>query len=344
MKKHFKRTAITTALILAINCFTAVTLAQETEYGFKSNENETQYSSDNAVLHEKQYSDYDLAVSNLLRMGWTMDEINDLPEEEILKYSNVISFETSENYLCTYIDEDGCEQTVAVSKDMYEYTRAKTANKESITDNKLSKMSSNGKLSITPIWSSENYSSYAFSNKMSQKANLTWKGNNTYFANYRCEWETEPNVQWRDAVYICNNSGLDPSFSTSYFVYKYDRYRNLMNEEVWREWKDNYVIGDGYLVQETSKNGVGYVFDFSEDIIGNDDYISETSNHRIYMSNSYAVNSGYNSVVTSAGYYHATSKLANTKIDDITSTGVTLNSNLFIELCDPTLYLNATNY
>ncbi len=345
MKSKFSFLAKTTALVIAASCFSWAAHAETDTQNTSLNEAAPAYSHGEISRQAKQYSDYDLSVSNLLKMGWTMAEISDLSEDEILKYSDIINYQTAENYICSYSDENNEEHLVSVPKDVFDHVISKNNTEEDKNAKvEISSMSSSGKLNISPIWSSEYYDSYAFDGKMKQTANLTWKGNNTYFSNYRCEWVEEPSVQWREAIYICNNGGLNPSFSTSYFVYKYNRYRNLMSEEVWREWKNNDVIGEGYLEQKTSKNGVGYTFDFSKDIIGSDDFLTETRNHRIYMSNSYTVNPGYNSVVTCAGYYHATSILANTFLTDITSTGGILESNNHIELCNPTLYLNATNY
>ena len=342
MKNYFKRTAMAVVFVLAINCFTAVTFAQETKYNLKSDENETPYSSDNEFPQEKQYSDYDLAISNLLKMGWSMSEINDLPESEILKYSNVISFETAENYLCTYIDEENEEKIVSVPKDVYDHI----INKENIdkdnADSELSNMSSNGKLSISPIWSSEYYDSYAFDGKMSQRANLTWMGNNTYFTNYRCEWTENPNVMWKDIMYIYNG-GMNAKMDTSYFVYKYERPFYSSNTQI-LEYSATTET-NGKIKRYPYNTGIGFVFQLFNPghVYENGSQQDYTHSHRMYMSYDLDIWAGRNSVVTCAGYYHSTSVLSNPSITNITSSGAVLTNSNFLTLGNPTLYLNATN-
>lgn len=345
MEKKLKHLIIFIVLVLTFNCFCVTTFARDNTQSESEDITQPIISSGKICSYSKQYSEKNIAVSNLLKMGWTMTEISDLSEDEILKYSNVVSYETSESYICSYTDENNEEQVVSVPKDVFDHVVSKSKAKENENAGiEISNMSSNGKLSISPIWSSEYYDAYVFSGKMSQKANLTWMGNNTYFSNYRCEWVTEPNVKWRDIMYICNNGGLNLQTDTAYFVYKY--YVTLSTTGERFEEVHEYGNTSRFITKSMYDNGIGYKFelDGGTTMSSSGSQYRSTDTHRMYMSHNLTVKSGYNSVVTSAGYYHATSKLATTDITGITSTGATLSSNLFMELCNPTLYLNATNY
>lgn len=333
MKKRNNKQKIAASLtvILLLSCFSPLTIA-ETE---------------DIVPHdisgsktEHTYSDRDIAVSNLLKMGWTMDEINDLNENEILKYKDVLDYDTAESYICTYVDENNEENLVSVSKDVYDHILSKNETEKNTPATELSDMSSNGKLNISPIWSSEYYDSYAFEGKLKQKANLTWMGNNTYFTNYRCEWEHEPNVQNKDIMYIYNG-GMKAKLNTTYFVYKYTSRIDGIFERVIEH--DNYNDSIGNIKIYRYPGGIGYVFKFnSEEYV--EDCADGTDTHRMYMSHDLNINEGQNSVVTNAGYYHNTSRIGSPEITDITSSGASISSIWPLQLGTPTLYLNAKNY
>ena len=343
MKKALKILMILLISIFMLNCISFNMVA----ISASSIENDLE-NSDDITKSSESYSDYDIAVSNLLKMGWTMSEINDLKKTEVLKYKDVLDYTSAEGYTCSYIDENGSEQLVAVSEDIFRYVQNRNKSQNSKDDDLITEMSADGELNISPIWSSEYYEdTSAFSSKLVQKANLTWMGNMTYITNYRCAWDNqdsvfneddEPNVQYQDAIYICNSDSVEPVDSTGYFVYKYDRKVDLPASTT------EIVDEDGFSIKATD-NGRGYVFEFGPESQPDSTgykYI-KTVNHRVYMSHNLTVYPGNTSVVTSAGYYHRTSILgAVTSITNITSTGATMSPSIgLFSLASPTLYLCA---
>lgn len=52
-------------------------------------------------------SPYDDAVSNMLNMGFTQQYINDLNEEEILKYKNATLYSSDEKYIKIISSDEG---------------------------------------------------------------------------------------------------------------------------------------------------------------------------------------------------------------------------------------------
>lgn len=59
-----------------------------------------------------------------------MAEISDLSEDEILKYSDIINYQTAENYICSYSDENNEEHLVSVPKDVFDHVISKNNTEE----------------------------------------------------------------------------------------------------------------------------------------------------------------------------------------------------------------------
>ena len=126
-------------------------------------------------------SRYEQAVDNMLKMGWTMDEINDLPEKNVLEYTNALSFSKNTKYLCYYLDENNQEKVVEMPKNKFDYFTNQKKSERASSENGVSEMSSSGKLELSEIWNSDSETTkFNDTNYLKQDQYLTWLGNNTF--------------------------------------------------------------------------------------------------------------------------------------------------------------------
>lgn len=148
-------------------------------------------------------SPYDDAVSNMLNMGFTQQYINDLNEEEILKYKNATLYSSDEKYIKIISSDEGSKVIESSENEWLMHQiepeiNAKVASTEG-KDDPVVKNTSWLKLETSILHSS---------------------GNN-YFMSCRYEWLKNPGCNMEDVLGL-GCSGADVLYNTFTFVQKYD--------------------------------------------------------------------------------------------------------------------------
>ena len=250
-------------------------------------------------------SNYDVAVSNMLQMGWSMKEIADLPEKMILDYADAQSTSKSTKYFCYCADESDEEYIVEMKKDQFDYHV--NQEKSKINDGAdVTQLSSTGKLAISNIWStSTDLNQYNSTGYLKQDQYLAWEGNNTFLNSYRWEWVIHPVNTREDVFYLTHQDNTTMIQDSENYVYKYDF--ALSNDTIVSETYESYTPVT-YSYDGTS--GVAYTVNLKdpEAYVASDGFINyRYTNHRGYMSYRTVLNNS-NVTATSAagGYIHCT--------------------------------------
>ncbi len=251
-------------------------------------------------------SRYEQAVDNMLKMGWTMDEINDLPEKNVLEYTNALSFSKNTKYLCYYLDENNQEKVVEMPKNKFDYFTNQKKSELASSENGVSEMSSSGKLELSEIWnSSSDLDKYNSTNYLKQDQYLTWLGNNTLHNSYRWEWVILPQNTKKDVFYLVHEPNTTMVQNSQSFVYKYDLTRS--NDTI---IAGTYQVDTPDTYEYDGTSGVAYTLDLKDaeaSLSSSGHCYSRYTNHRGYMSYQTVINNT-GTVATSAagGYRHCT--------------------------------------
>ena len=297
-----KKSLVTFCLIIILLFVTipvcGVTAESDLDMGAK-----VHYFGEFDLTNHSQLSNYEKAISNMLQMGWAMNEINDLPREKVLEYAAAQSSTRSSQYLCYSIDELNQEHVVEMKKDEFDYCVNREKRKFQ-NGNDVTKLSSSGKLMISNIWSTaSDTNQYNSTGYLKQDQYLTWMGNNTFSNSYRWEWVIQPENTKKDVFYLMHQSNTTMVQDSEYYIYKYDYTRNN-DTVVVKTYESTTPVT--YKYENTS--GVAYTVDLkdAEEYLASDGYCYHRyTNHRGYMSYSTVINNS-SAVATSAagGYLH----------------------------------------
>lgn len=277
---------------------------------------------------------YDKAVHNMLQMGWTLDEIKDLPEDNVLEYADALSFSKNTKYLCYYLDDNNKEQVVEMAKDKFDYCTNKKKDEMS-SKISVSEMSSDGKLSLSNIWnSSSDLDKYNSTNYLKQDQYLTWIGNNTFYNSYRWEWLISPKNTKKDVFYLTHDANTTMLQNSESFVYKYDLTRS--NDSVIAE---TYQVNKPDTYAHDGTYGLAYTVDLKDEeanLSSSGFCYSRYTNHRGYMLYKTKLNNTNNiSTAAAGGYKHCTFAL-------VVKLSVTIKGILSVSVDPSYAYVNET--
>ncbi len=155
---------------------------------------------------------YNDAVSNMLSMGFSQQYINDLNEEEILKYKNATLYSSDEKYVKIISSENGSK---VIESSENEWLMQQKATENNV---KVANIASNAE--VANIAGNDD-PAVTTTSWLKLETSILHNSGNSYFMSCRYEWLKDPTYNLEDVLGM-GCSGADVLYNTFTFVQKYD--------------------------------------------------------------------------------------------------------------------------